>query len=379
MYFALTSPNNTYDSMFLRTYADVNFIDAVKRVKGVSTVDEYGPEYSMRIWLNPEKLAQLNLTTSDIETAVEAQNIQAPVGTVGARPTVDEQEKQYSANAQGRLKTPEEFGNIIIRSINGENLYLKDIARIEEAPRSDLVLSRLNGGASVVFPVSLTSDANSIETVSQIREVLADAEKRFPADMKLTVIQDNTFFEALVLVIFVIFMFLGSWRATLIPLLAVPVSLVGTFASFVLLGFTINTLTAFALILAIGLVVDDAIVVVEAVEHHIQDTGLTPKEATYRAMSEVSGPVVAIAFVLSAVFIPTAFTGGTVGELYKQFAITISVSMMLSALIALSLTPALCALILKPKKDEAEIKGFALSAKPYMLSTNGLKERLLNT
>lgn len=371
MYFALTSPNNTYDSMFLRTYADVNFIDAVKRVKGVSTVDEYGPEYSMRIWLNPEKLAQLNLTTSDIETAVEAQNIQAPVGTVGARPTVDEQEKQYSANAQGRLKTPEEFGNIIIRSINGENLYLKDIARIEEAPRSDLVLSRLNGGASVVFPVSLTSDANSIETVSQIREVLADAEKRFPADMKLTVIQDNTqfiteslnkvahtFFEALVLVIFVIFMFLGSWRATLIPLLAVPVSLVGTFASFVLLGFTINTLTAFALILAIGLVVDDAIVVVEAVEHHIQDTGLSPKEATYRAMSEVSGPVVAIAFVLSAVFIPTAFTGGTVGELYKQFAITISVSMMLSALIALSLTPALCALILKPKKDEAEIKGF---------------------
>lgn len=172
-------------------------------------------------------------------------------------------------------------------------------------------------------------------------------------------------------------MFLGSWRATLIPLLAVPVSLVGTFASFVLLGFTINTLTAFALILAIGLVVDDAIVVVEAVEHHIQDTGLTPKEATYRAMSEVSGPVVAIAFVLSAVFIPTAFTGGTVGELYKQFAITISVSMMLSALIALSLTPALCALILKPKKMKLKLK--ALSAKPYMLSTNGLKERLLNT
>ena len=370
MYFALYSPNNTYDSMFLRTYADVNFIDAIKRVKGVSTVDEYGPEYAMRIWLNPEKLAQLGLTTSDIEAAVESQNIQAPVGTIGARPTVAEQEKQYSANAQGRLKTPEEFGNIIVRSINGENLYLKDIARIEEAPRSDLILSRLNGGESVVFPVSLTSDANSIETVSQIREVLADAEKRFPADMKLTVIQDNTqfiteslekvahtFFEALVLVILVIFMFLGSWRATLIPLLAVPVSLVGTFASFVLLGFTINTLTAFALILAIGLVVDDAIVVVEAVEHHIQDTGLSPKEATYRAMSEVSGPVVAIAFVLAAVFIPTAFTGGTVGELYKQFAITISVSMMLSAIVALSLTPALCSLILKPKKDEAEVKG----------------------
>lgn len=370
MYFALHSPGGTYDSMFLRTYADVNFIDAVKRVKGVSTVDEYGPEYAMRIWLNPEKMAQLGVTTTDVQTAVQAQNIQAAVGTVGARPTAEQQEFQYSANAQGRLSTPEEFGNIIVRSENGHNLYLKDIAEIKEGPRSDLVVSSLNGGDSVVFPVSLTSDANAIETVGKIREVLADAEKRFPADMKLTIIQDNTqfiteslykvahtFVEALILVIFVIFIFLGSWRATLIPLLAVPVSLVGTFASFVLLGFTINTLTAFALILAIGLVVDDAIVVVEAVEHHIQDNGLSPKEATYRAMSEVSGPVVAIAFVLAAVFIPTAFMGGTVGELYKQFAITISVSMMLSALIALSLTPALCALLLKPRSEEKEIKG----------------------
>lgn len=370
MYFALHSPGGTYDSMFLRTYADVNFIDAVKRVKGVSTVDEYGPEYAMRIWLNPEKMAQLGVTTTDVQTAVQAQNIQAAVGTVGARPTADQQEFQYSANAQGRLSTPEEFGNIIVRSENGHNLYLKDIAEIKEGPRNDLVVSSLNGGDSVVFPVSLTSDANAIETVGKIREVLADAEKRFPADMKLTVIQDNTqfitesltkvahtFFEALVLVIFVIFIFLGSWRATLVPILAVPVSLIGTFASFVLLGFSINTLTAFALILAIGLVVDDAIVVVEAVEHHIQDTGLTPKEATYRAMSEVSGPVVAIAFVLAAVFIPTAFMGGTVGELYKQFAITITVSMMLSAIVALSLTPALCALLLKPKSEEKEIKG----------------------
>lgn len=369
MYFGLYSPKNTYDAMFLRTYADANFLDAVKRVKGVSTVGEYGPEYAVRIWLNPEKMAQLGVTVTDVSNAIKTQNIQAAVGSIGNRPTTAEQERTYSASAQGRLNTPEEFGNVIIRSNNGDNLKLKDIATIKEGPRNDLVTSKLNGGDSVVFPVSLTSDANAIETVKNIREVLKDAESRFPDDMKLVVIQDNTqfiteslekvahtFFEALVLVILVVFMFLGSWRATLIPILAVPVSLVGTFASFVILGFTINTLTAFAMILAIGLVVDDAIVVVEAVEHHIQENGMSPKEATYRAMNEVSGPVVAIAFVLSAVFIPVAFTGGTVGELYKQFAITISVSMMLSAIVALSLTPALCSLLLV-KKEEAP-KGF---------------------
>ncbi len=369
MYFGLTSPNNTYDSMFLRTYADANFLDAIKRVKGVSTVSEYGPEYAVRIWLNPEKMAQLGVTVTDVSNAIQTQNIQAAVGSIGDRPTTAEQERTYSASAQGRLNTPEEFGNVIVRSNNGDNLKLRDIATIKAGPRSDLVTSRLNGGDAVVFPISLTSDANSIETVRNIREVLKDAESRFPDDMKLVIVQDNTqfiteslekvahtFFEALVLVILVVFLFLGSWRATLIPILAVPVSLIGTFASFVLLGFTINTLTAFAMILAIGLVVDDAIVVVEAVEHHIQENGMSPKEATYRAMNEVSGPVVAIAFVLSAVFIPVAFTGGTVGELYKQFAITISVSMMLSAIIALSLTPALCSLILV--KKEAAPKGF---------------------
>lgn len=369
MYFGLYSPKNTYDAMFLRTYADANFLDAVKRVKGVSTVGEYGPEYAVRIWLNPEKMAQLGVTVTDVSNAIKTQNIQAAVGSIGNRPTTAEQERTYSASAQGRLNTPEEFGNVIIRSNNGDNLKLKDIATIKEGPRNDLITSKLNGGDSVVFPVSLTSDANAIETVKNIREVLKDAETRFPDDMKLIVIQDNTqfiteslekvahtFFEALILVILVVFMFLGSWRATLIPVLAVPVSLVGTFASFVILGFTINTLTAFAMILAIGLVVDDAIVVVEAVEHHIQENGMSPKEATYRAMNEVSGPVVAIAFVLSAVFIPVAFTGGTVGELYKQFAITISVSMMLSAIVALSLTPALCSLLLV-KKEEAP-KGF---------------------
>lgn len=371
MYFGLTSPNRTYDGMFLRTYADANFIDAVKRVKGVSTVGEYGPEYAMRVWLNPEKMAQLGVSVDDVSNAIKTQSVQAPVGSIGDRPTAAEQEKTYSASAKGRLSSPEEFGNVIIRSQNGNNLKLKDIAEIKQGPRNDMVLSRLNGGDSVVFPVSLTSDANAIETVAKIREVLKEAEERFPEDMEIVIIQDNTqfiteslekvahtFFEALVLVILVVFMFLGSWRATLIPLLAVPVSLLGTFAAFVLLGFTINTLTAFAMILAIGLVVDDAIVVVEAVEHHIQENCMSPKEATYRAMNEVSGPVVAIAFVLAAVFIPVAFTGGTVGELYKQFAITVSVSMMLSAVVALSLTPALCSLLLKKKGDEEEVKGF---------------------
>ncbi len=370
MYFTLVSPNRTYNSMFLRTYGDVNFIDAVKRVKGVSTVSEYGPEYSMRIWLNPEKMAQLNVDVSDVQSAIESQNKQAAVGSIGDRPTINEQERTYSASAQGRLSTPEEFGNVIIRSTDGHNLKLRDFATISPGPRSDLDVSTLNGGDSITFAVSLTSDANAIESVSNIRKVLEEAQTRFPDDMELIVVQDNTqfitealekvahtFFEALVLVIIVIYLFLGSWRATIIPILAVPVSLVGTFASFVLLGFTINTLTAFAMILAIGLVVDDAIVVIEAVEHHIQENGMSPKEATYRAMNEVSGPVVAIAFVLAAVFIPTAFTGGTVGELYKQFAITISVSMLLSAIVALSLTPALCAMILVKKDKEEAPKG----------------------
>lgn len=367
MYFVIFSPNNTYDRMFLRTYADANFIDAVKRVKGVSSVNEYGPEYSIRMWLNPEKMAQLGVTVADVQTAIETQNIQAAVGSIGDRPTDALQERTYSASARGRLRTAEQFENVIILTQNGDNLKMRDIARVEEAARSDLTVSRFNGGEAVAFAVSLTSDANAIEAVSSIRKALEEAQTRFPDDLVIEVFQDNTqfiveslekvahtFFEALVLVICVVYIFLGSWRATLIPLLAVPVSLVGTFASFVILGFTINTLTAFAMILAIGLVVDDAIVVVEAVEHHIQDNHMSPKEATYRAMSEVSGPVVAIAFVLSAVFVPVAFTGGTVGELYKQFALTISVSMMLSAIVALSLTPALCSLILV-KKDEDEI------------------------
>ncbi|MBQ9634727.1 MAG: efflux RND transporter permease subunit, partial [Acidaminococcaceae bacterium] len=355
MYFALTSPNKTYDGMFLKAYGASNVVDPVKRVKGVSSVSEYGPEYSMRVELKPDLMAQLGLTASDVASAIQAQNIQAPVGSIGSKPTTDDLEFKYSASAQGRLKTPEEFGNIIVRAQNGQILKLKDIADIYEGERMDtpssLFLDQGVGGESVIYPVSLTTDANAIDAVTEIRKVLEDAETRFPPDMKLVIASDktqfvreslekvaHTFFEALVLVLIVVYIFLGNFRATMVPMLAVPVSLIGTFGAFVLLGFSINTLSMFAMILAIGLVVDDAIVVVEAVEHHIQETGLSPKEATYRAMKEVSGPVVAIACVLAAVFVPISFMSGSTGQLYKQFALTISVSMMLSAVVALSLT-----------------------------------------
>lgn len=378
MYFALTSSGGTYDGMFLKTYGASNVVDPVKRVKGVSSISEYGPEYSMRVELKPDMMAQLGITAAEVATAIRNQNVQAPVGSIGSKPTTGDQEFKYSASAQGRLKRPEEFANIIVRSANGETLRLKEIATIHEGQRMDtpssLLLDQGKGGESVIYPVSLTTDANALETVSEIRKVLADAETRFPPDMKLVIASDktqfvreslekvaHTFIEALILVFLVVYLFLGNFRATLVPMLAVPVSLIGTFAAFVLLGFSINTLSMFAMILAIGLVVDDAIVVVEAVEHHIQDTGLSPKEATYRAMKEVSGPVVAIACVLAAVFVPISFMSGSTGQLYKQFALTISVSMALSAIVALSLTPALCAKLLKPQSaatSEAANKGF---------------------
>lgn len=366
MYFALTSPGGTYDGMFLKTYGAANVVDPIKRVKGVSSVSEYGPEYAMRVELMPDRMAQLGITASEVSAAIKSQNIQAPVGSIGSRPTTGDQEFKYSASAQGRLKTPEEFQNIIIRSSNGQTLKLKDIANVHEGERMDTMvgqfLSEGKIGQSTMYAISLTTDANALNSVNEIHKVLKDAETRFPPDVQLVVASDktqfvreslekvaHTFVEALILVLLVVYIFLGNWRATLVPMLAVPVSLIGTFAAFQILGFSINTLSMFAMILAIGLVVDDAIVVVEAVEHHIQDTGLSPREATYRAMKEVSGPVVAIACVLAAVFVPISFMSGSTGQLYKQFALTISVSMALSALVALSLTPALCAMLLKPQ------------------------------
>ncbi|EGO64134.1 efflux RND transporter permease subunit [Acetonema longum] len=367
MFFALFSPNKTYDSVFLKNYGSIYVVEELKRVKGVGNVMEFGPDFGMRIWLRPDKMARLGITASDVYNAVKEQNVQSPAGNIGQLPTAAQQEFQYTARVEGRLAEPEEFGKIIIRSQpDGSFVRLEDVARAEWGAREYTFKNNISGEESTAFSVQLTSDANALETVAQVREVIENAAKRFPPDMEHKIVVDNTIFvqeslkevlktfgEALVLVLIIVFLFLQSWRATLIPMLAIPVSLIGTFAVFLMMGFTINTLTLFAMVLAVGLVVDDAIVVVEAVEYHIRYSGLDPRQATYRAMEEVAGPVVAIAFVLASVFIPVAFFGGTVGVLYKQFALTITVSMALSALVALTLTPALCAMLLQPHDGTA--------------------------
>ena len=366
LFFSLTSPNGDYDSVFLKNYGSINIIDDIRRVKGVGDVSEYGTDFGMRIWLKPDKLAQMKITAADIASAVKDQNVQAPAGTIGQLPSVAQQEFQYTASVQGRLVTEDDFRKIIIRSQpDGSAIHLGDVATVELSARDNTFKSSFNGKDSVVFAVQLTTEANALESIAGVRQVIEDAAKRFPPGMEYKTLYDSTqyieqsmekvlktFVEALLLVLVIVYLFLQSWRATLIPMLAIPVSLVGTFAAFVLLDFSINTLTLFAMVLAIGLVVDDAIIVVEAVEHHMRHSNLSPKEATIRAMEEVSGPVIAIAFVLASVFIPVAFFTGTTGVLYKQFALTIAVSMALSAIVALSLTPALCTLLLKPHSDQ---------------------------
>lgn len=367
MIFSLYSDDNQYDTNFLKTYGKIYLEDDIKRVKGVGDILEFGADYAMRIWLQPDKLAQLGVTVSEVKSAITSQNVQAPAGTIGGRPMGDDQEFQYTARVQGRLASPEEFGNIIIRAQNdGSFIRIKDVARVELGSKDYSVTSMINNKNAVGFAVRLASDANALDTVSQVKQVLQEASKKFPQGLQYKVVVDTTdyviesmkevgktFVEALLLVAFVIFLFLQSGRATLIPMLAVPVSLIGTFGAFIALGFSINTLTLFAMVLAIGLVVDDAIVVIEATEHHMRYNGLSPKEATKRAMDEVQGPVVAIAFVLASVFIPVAFFGGTMGVLYKQFALTVTVSMILSAVVALTLTPALCSMLLKPYDPNA--------------------------
>lgn len=368
---SLYSPDGTYEREFMKNYADIYLLDELKRVSGVGDVQVFGSDYAMRIWLNPDKLAELHLTVADVTNALKEQNVQAPAGTVGAMPVANGQEKQYTGKISGRLTTPEEFGNVILRSDNGEFVHLKDVARIETGEKSSNIVSKFNGYPSVGFGINLTSDANAMQTVAGVRKVLEKAEPNLPPNLKMSQIFDSTnyikasikevletFAEALLLVVLVIFVFLQNWRATLIPLLAVPVSLIGTLAAFILLNFSINTLTLFAMVLAIGLVVDDAIVVIENVEKHMEE-GLEPVDATERAMDEVQGPVVAIAFTLAAVFVPVAFLGGMTGVLYKQFALTIAVSMALSAFVALTLTPALCAMILKKHeaKDDEGVLG----------------------
>ncbi|MBO5589583.1 MAG: multidrug efflux RND transporter permease subunit [Anaerovibrio sp.] len=365
---ALVSPEGTFDSTWIKNYSDIYLIDRIKRVDGVGSVQAFGADHALRIWLNPDRLAELNITVSDVTDAINEQNLQAPAGTVGALPIRDQQEKQFTGKIDGRLVTSEEFGNIVIkRDKNGSMVHLKDVARVEKGAKQYAVFSNMNGAPNTVaFGIQLTEDANTMTTVAEVRKILEEAEKSFPPDLKLQYIVDTTdfigssikevvetFVEALLLVVLVVFIFLQNWRATLIPLLAVPVSLIGTFIAFIILDFSINTLTLFAMVLAIGLVVDDAIVVIENVEHHMS-TGLTPIDATERAMDEVQGPVVAIAFVLAAVFIPVAFLGGMMGVLYRQFALTIAISMALSAFVALTLTPALCAMILKPVDYDAK-------------------------
>jgi len=361
--FALYSPNDEFDATFLANYAYININNELGRVDGVSQVSIFGAgQYAMRIWVRPDQLAKLDVTTDEIVQAVRAQNRVNPAGKVGGPPAPPGQEFAKSVITQGYLSTIEEFGDIIVRAnADGSTLLLKDVAEIQLGAQNYNIQGRFNGKPSAIIACYQTPGSNALDAAKNAKELMARLAERFPPGLAYTESLDTTkavtagieeivktLFEALLLVIIVVFVFLQGWRATLIPLLAVPVSLIGTFAMFPLVGFSINTLSLFGLVLAIGLVVDDAIVVVEAVEHHIEE-GMSPRDATLKAMQEVSGPVVAIALVLSSVFIPTVFIPGITGSLYQQFAVTIAISVCISAFNALSLSPALASLILRPK------------------------------
>ena len=360
--FTLVSPQGTHDAHFLANYAYINLADRIAREPGVGQVIIFGPgEYAMRVWVKPDQLAKLGLTVNDVTNAIQAQNAVNPVGQIGAEPAPDGQEFTYTVRTHGRRVTADEFGKIIVRaSADGSMLRLRDVGQIELGAKTYNISTRLNGMSAAVIAVYQLPGSNALATVNRLRVLMDEMKERFPDDLDYSVSLDttlavtegikeilHTLVEAVLLVILVVFVFLQSWRATLIPLLAVPVSFIGTFAVFPLLGFSINTISLFGLVLAIGLVVDDAIIVVEAVTHHIQQ-GLPPKAATLKAMEEVSGPVVAMALILAAVFIPTAFLPGITGRLYQQFAVTISVSVLLSAFNALTLSPALAAMLLRP-------------------------------
>lgn len=365
---SLQSPNNTYDAAFLKNYFSINYLDELKTIPGVGNITEWGSDYAMRVWLDPMKMTKNNITTSEIVNAIATQNQQIAGGIIGTAPVAQGTALQYIVNAEGRLKTPEQFGEIVLRTnADGSLLKLKDVSRIVLDQRSYDFIARSGNHASSALGISLTSDANAVQTLTQIKEKLAQDAKSFPEDMTYAINMDNTdfinasinevmhtFFEALVLVAIIVYIFLQNWRSTLIPMIAVPVSLLGTIASFEVLGFTINTLTLFAMVLAIGLVVDDAIVVIEAVEYEMRYNCKSPKEATYIAMQKVQSPVIGVACVLAAVFVPVSFLGGIMGILYKQFALTIAISVILSAFVALSLTPTLCASILKEESKVIE-------------------------
>ncbi|RYE84882.1 MAG: multidrug efflux RND transporter permease subunit, partial [Hyphomicrobiales bacterium] len=357
----LTSPKGRYDVTYLRNYALLNVKDRLARIDGVGDVQMFGSgDYSMRIWLDPQKTAELGLSASDIVTEIRAQNVQAAAGTVGASPGEPDVDLQLSVNAQGRLATEEEFGDIIVKtSPTGAITHLRDVARIELGASSYALRSLLNNKQAVAVPVFQAPGSNAIDIADKIRTTMKEIKAGMPEDVDYEIVYDTTQFvrasieavvhtliEAVILVVLVVILFLQTWRASIIPLIAVPVSIVGTFAVMHLFGFSINALSLFGLVLAIGIVVDDAIVVVENVERNIEK-GLNPRDATYQAMREVSGPIVAIALVLVAVFVPLAFITGLTGQFYKQFALTIAISTVISAINSLTLSPALAALLLK--------------------------------
>ena len=363
MLVTLYSPNGTYDARFLANYAYINLSDQINRSYGIGSVQVFGAgQYAMRLWVKPDRLAKLGITVPEIVSAIQSQNSVNPAGQVGGEPVPKGQQFTYSVQAQGRMTSPEEFGEIVIReSVGGAVVRLKDVARVELGAQSYNQVSRLDGKDAAIIAAYQLPGSNAVQAANDVRKLMSELKGRLPQDVDYVVSLDTTqavnegmkeivltLVIAIVLVLIVVFVFLQGWRATLIPLLAVPVSLVGTFIFFPLFGFSINTLSLFGLVLAIGLVVDDAIVVVEAVERHIEG-GLAPKAAALKAMEEISGPVIGIALVLSAVFVPTAFIPGITGRLYQQFAVTIAFSVILSAFNALSLSPALAALLLRPK------------------------------
>jgi hydrophobic/amphiphilic exporter-1 (mainly G- bacteria), HAE1 family len=365
MLIALYSPHGSRDATYLANYAYINLNDPVGRLYGVGQTQVFGAgQYAMRLWVKPDQLAKLGITVTDIVNALQTQNTVNPAGQVGGEPAQSNQQFTYAVLAQGRLTSPEQFGNVIVREApNGGTVRVRDVARVELGTQDYSLSGRLNGKPSAVIAVYQLPGTNAVQTVQGVRKLMAQMKQRFPQDIDYAVSLDQTLpvtegmkeiletlVIAIVLVIFVVYLFLQDWRATLIPMLAVPVSLVGTFVVFPLFGFSINTLSMFGLVLAIGLVVDDAIVVVEGIQHHIEE-GLSPKDAAIKAMAELSGPVVGIALVLASVFVPTAFIPGITGRLYQQFAVTIAISVTLSAFNALTLSPALASLLLRPKKE----------------------------
>jgi HAE1 family hydrophobic/amphiphilic exporter-1 len=385
--FVLSSPGGQFDPTFLANYAYININDPLTRIPGVGSVSIFGAgEYAMRIWVKPDRLATLNITVPEVIQAVSAQNKVNPAGQIGGEPVPQGQVFTFTVTTTGRLTTAEEFENIVIRANpDGSIVRVKDVARVELGGQVYNIRGRFQGQNAAIIAVYQLPGSNAVDTMKQMREFFEQQSKQFPAGLEYTVALDTTLaitdgiqeivktlFEAMVLVIIVVFIFLQGWRATLIPLIAVPVSLIGTFALFPMLGFSINTLSLFGMVLAIGLVVDDAIVVVEAIESHIEE-GLSPKDAAFKAMSQVSGPVVAIALILAAVFIPTVFIPGITGAMYQQFAVTMAVSVLISAFNALSLSPALGALLLRPRKEARGPLGMFFRGfnKMFDTATNG--------